>query len=172
MQLAGFRSIFLFIWSCAADQIKYLEHTFDEQFVTGKEKVEPEHALLHVNNKGIFLAKLTYFKHGLGTLDLMVTFWDTLAHVLVFLSCGLWITEHLLKHVVINMLFMNMFATIRSVGPLISLWVCTQIPMSRLVFHLKCKVTLMYIYSVCVFWVFMPLHLLVFQDSEFLICKS
>lgn len=42
-----------------------------------------------------------------------------------------------------------------SLGPSIAL-VCIQNRAPRLVFHLKCKVTL-YIYSACVFWVCMPI---------------
>lgn len=82
MQLAGFLFQFFYLFDLV---LLYLEHTFDEQFVTGKEKVEPEHAHLHVNNKGIFLAKLTYFQHGLGTLDLMVTLVHSETHWPMFL---------------------------------------------------------------------------------------
>lgn len=44
-----------------------------------------------------------------------------------------------------------------SSGPSIALLVCIQNRAPRLVFHLKCKVTLLYIYSACVFWVCMPI---------------
>lgn len=87
MQLAVFLRFQEFFFFFIHLVLLYLEHTFEESFLTGKEN-EPKHAHWHVINKGVLLTKFAYFRYSLETLDLMVTVVHSETHWPVFCFMG------------------------------------------------------------------------------------